>query len=582
MSFRHAGGGHFDTHDRVDVRICGDAGGVSDSFFMTIASRRVSSGLLALVLAGCGDDVTSVCADVRFDPGGITEEWAFTAAGAHTIPLVADLDGDGTPEVVVNATSDSQSGEITLLDGATGAVKWKIADDPDNGKFGAHGPATAALADFDGDGALDIVYAGRAEGEPDYSLIHAVDATGALLWSSHSPGGDPVRLRVENGAFAVANLDDDPNAEIVIGATILDHDGTVVAQVSAGSSVLGTPFASTGGLNTLLYAGSLASVADVDGDGRPEIVTGRDAWKIDWVAGSPPTVTLTQLWQNTDGKGGDGWPALADLDDDGDPEVVLVAWPDIRVLDARTGRLWCGVDASDADCLADPSRRTAPIALAGDSLGGPATLADFDGDGRIEAGIADGSAYAVYDFHRPDEEVVVPAGDPLPGPGAAYVRWSAGTQDSSSASTGSSVFDLDGDGVPEVFYQDECQLHILDGATGEARHQAINSSFTIHEYPIVADVDGDGATEFLVIANTSGNNQNFGCEQRLPDFAVRSGVFLYGAGDGRWAPAAPLWTQHGFHITNADADGHVPAEEPAPWAEGGPNSVRQAAAVACE
>ena len=524
-----------------------------------------------------------------FDPNDIKPEWAWTADGAHTLPLVADLDGDGTPEVVVNATKgtgpDVKRGELVLLDGASGEQKWRIADDPTNGRFGSHGLATAAVADLDGDGDLDIVYAGREEQNTRLSRIHAVDADGQPLWTARTIDGADGRLRVEHGAFAVVNLDDDRGAEIVLGGVVIDHDGTVLADAGEGASVLGTPLAGPEPQPSLLYPGSLASVADLDGDAYPEIVTGRDAWKIDWRAGEPggpPNVTLTRLWRDTSGEGGDGWPALADLDANGTPEVVLVAWPEIRVLDGRTGRAWCGVDPSDADCLADPSLRSRPIAIAGGSLGGPATLADFDGDGRIEAGIAAGAAYAVYDFNRPDEEVVIPAGDPPPAPGATYVRWATPTQDNSSAATGSSVFDLEGDGVLEVFYQDECQLHIFDGATGEARHRLSNSSFTPHESPIVADVDGDGATELLVVANQSEPKNNQSCEARVPAFTVREGVFLYAPGDHRWATAAPFWTQYGFHVTNADADGHVPAEPRAPWADGGPNSVRQAAAAICD
>jgi hypothetical protein len=38
-------------------------------------------------------------------------------------------------------------------------------------------------------------------------------------------------------------------------------------------------------------------------DGKPELVTGREAWKINWAAGNPPVVTLVQMWKNVDGSG---------------------------------------------------------------------------------------------------------------------------------------------------------------------------------------------------------------------------------------------------------------------------------------
>jgi hypothetical protein len=189
---------------------------------------------------------------------------------------------------------------------------------------------------------------------------------------------------------------------------------------------------------------------------------------------------------------------------------VLVAWPDIKVLDGKTGLLWCGRDPTGAACEADPKLRTQPVAVEGFNLGGPATIADFDGDGRPEAGIAGGTAYALYDFNRAGEEVVLAAGEAPPEPGAMFVRWTTATQDASSSSTGSSVFDFQSDGAAEVSYQDECNIYILDGRTGFPQLVLPNSSGTVHEYPLVVDVDGDGAAEFLTVANLSE-----GPEQRL-------------------------------------------------------------------
>jgi hypothetical protein len=58
----------------------------------------------------------------------------------------------------------------------------------------------------------------------------------------------------------------------------------------------------------------------------------------------------------------------------------------------------------------------------------------------------------------------------------------------------------------------------------------MNSSATIHEYPLVADVDGDGEAELLVVANQSDPipaGQLRGRDARL---GLRQGVFSYGAG----------------------------------------------------
>ena len=245
------------------------------------------------------------------------------------------------------------------------------------------------------------------------------------------------------------------------------------------------------------------------------------------------------------------------------------------MLDGKTGALWCGVDPTGAMCEGDDSLRTRPIPITGGNLGGPATIADFDGDGRPEVGVAGGTAYAVYDFNRPDEELVFPNGDLPPLPGAMFPRWSAATQDNSSGCTGSSVFDFQGDGAAEVVYQDECKLHIFDGKTGAPQLELPSSSLTVHEYPLVVDVDGDGHAELVNVANLSGPQQNETCVLADPDFEPRRGVYVYGAESSDWVATREVWTQHSYHVSNADDAGHVPFEEAANWLTAGLNNFRQ-------
>ena len=437
---------------------------------MLLNKHRVYWWIALIPLVACGDDVaggsnsgsgsgsdsgTSV-ADPTEGEGvpkvAVVLEWAWEADEVTVLPLVADIQGDAAPEVVINTSrvdgATRELGELVVLDGATGAELWRLVEDPASDRHGSHGLATPAIGDLNGDGRPDIVYPGRETPSqppsPERSLVHAVDGNGKLLWTGHDAGGAPVRIRWGFGAAALANLDADPMAEIAIGGALFDNDGLMVWNQDGAGGDLGTP-TDNGDTPQLLYRGGLPTFADLTGDGRPELITGREAWTIDWVAGDPPAVTMTLLWRNLDGKGNDGWPAVGDLDLNGSPEVILVAWPDIKVLDGKTGELWCGRDPSGFACEGHPELRTQPIAVEGDNIGGPATIADFDGDGRPEAGIAGGSAYALYDFNRENEEVVLAAGEPLPEPGAMFVRWTTGTQDNSSGSTGSSVFDFNGD-----------------------------------------------------------------------------------------------------------------------------------------
>ena len=494
-----------------------------------------------------------------FDTINAVPEWSWIEQEVISSPAVADLDGDGVPEVIVNATkykvNDFTVGGIFVLNGKTGLEEFHIDHSPAKMTFGSHGRTTLAVGDVSGDGMPDIVYAGREVASK--SPLHAVDHKGVWLWTAHLADNTEASTGVNNGGATLANFDDDPQAEVVFGATLIDHDGLMVWNLNNNGGLVGAPAS---------YSGGLSAVADLTGDGYPEIVTGKQAWKVDWKPGNPPTVTVTELWNNADGT--DGWPAIADLDQNGTPEVVLAASGLVRVLDGATGKLWCGVDPSGVLCNKDPTLRTKPLAIPAGGLGGPPTIADFDGDGRPELAIAGAAAYTVFDLNRAGEQVVKPMNDAAPKAGAIYRRWSQTTQDQSSNATGSSVFDFQGDGAAEVTYNDECFARVYSGSDGKVLLEVQNSSSTIHEYPLVVDADADGNSEILMVANLVGT-----CN--VPNYKQRKGVFLYGDPKDQWVPTRRVWTQHTYHVTNATSAGNVPASEPDNWKAPELNNYRQ-------
>jgi hypothetical protein len=437
-------------------------------------------------------------------------------------PIVVDLDNDKIPDVIIvtskganDSASDFGSDDpayLRVLDGKTGLEKWGDSVDAYKDANQVNPRGTPAAADLDGNGTIEIVVPKKNGG------LIAFNADGSLRWVSHGVN----KTTAYNGDFhsvtvAIADMDHDGFAEIVAGGVVFDYQGNVTNAAHVGHEKYGSNDASYG---------PVSIIADVDGnDATTEqyVVTGNRAIAKDG----------TELW-HVDADLTDGYPAIADLDEDGVPELVVVAQGYLRVQNATNGTL---IDKVKMD---------------GAGLGGPPTIADFDNDGVLEMASANGTAYNVFEY-----DATKPVGQKL------KVKWSMKTQDGSSNVTGSSVFDFEGDGSAEVVYNDECYSRVYRGADGTVLYKIPNSSATIHEMPVLVDVDGDNNTEFVVVAND--RNHLYG-GLTCPDYAgegasPRHGVYVYGDANDKWVRTRKIWNQHAYHITNIASDGKVPNPE---------------------
>jgi MYXO-CTERM domain-containing protein len=291
----------------------------------------------------------------------------------------------------------------------------------------------------------------------------------------------------------------DGQAEIVIGRQVLDAAGNLLWSGAGDRGNQGS-------------TGPLSILSDIDLDGTPEIIAGRTIYN--GAAGGIERM----------GGIGDGYNAVADFIGDQRAEVVLVSNGQVQLLDANMAVIWSA-------------------SIPGGGAGGPPTVADFDNDGQVEIGVAGAGQYVVFETN-------------------GAVKWTRAIQDFSSNRTGSSVFDFEGDGAAEVVYSDERSFFILDGATGAVRFQTPLSSCTWQEYPLVADVDGDGAAEIIAVGNT-----NCG-------YGVQSGIYVFGDSDDAWVNTRPLWNQHSYHVTNINLDGSIPVDEAENWLTAGLNNFR--------
>lgn len=518
------------------------------------------------------------------DPSDGTSVSAYTFAvepdhvGVFQAPAVSQatddngdgvVDGDDIPDIAVNMGDEFASPEelhstLRLISGdgavhdSAGWASFTNANGTDD--YAPFLFAGVALADVDLDGSTEVVTTviGSASGEC-YPATYEVSASGAL--SLEAVGEDELWCRAGAGystksahAPAVADLDNDGFVEVVLGRTVFA--GSDLSLLWEGTGGRGWYNAWFVGAEGYWNSGFHSFAYDMDGDNELEVVAGSTVY----TSSGDVYCTLT----DSSGNAADGYPAVANLSGSSAPEIVLTGNQRVSVYSgAPNSSGQCReIDSlpndpydtsigselpAHADC--DTSRK---------SFGGPPTIADFNGDGTREIGVAGACWFTIYD---------------VDGAGLEYYAMTQ-TRDWSSASTGATVFDFNGDGVDEVVFSDEVALYVWQiDATGGLRpweristvlEDTNHKSYTIHEYPVVADVDGDGKAEIMVLNSP------------LPGFYDHYGLYVLGAADDDWVSARPVWNQHAYYITNIEDDFSVGAAAPnySPYTSADFNSFR--------
>ncbi len=482
-------------------------------------------------------------------------------------PVVANLTDDNndgvidendTPDIIFTTFSTSMEttdptnaantghdflyyGVLRAISGDDGRLLWSVGATElglPNQRSGVQPGGSIAVGDINGNGKNEIIV-GLWGDLVAVNGLAAISHDGKLLWKTTDHGHDiPHQFAFWWGGPSLADLDGDGTPEIVIGPLVFDNTGKLKWDGRSAVGLVGPPGQGInwrqGNSSNISYTGMLSLVADLDMVRDPvsnrytqEVVTGRTAYthdgKVKWEA----RIDLP-----------DGFPAIGDFNGDGFPEVVVSANGTVRIHDGQNGDLIWG-----------------PVQLPGGRIG-PPTIADFTGDGYPEIGVAGSTRYMALKV-----DVRTPGHNKTPSYNDVRL-WEAVTQDGSSNMTGSSLFDFNGDKRAEVVYNDELHLYVFNGLNGEVLFKQPNTSYTALEYPIIVDVNNDGAANIVVASN------DFECGDKVPNCQRGfAGIKVFGDAQDNWVSTRRIWNQHAYSINNVEENGRIPAQPDQSWVE---------------
>lgn len=388
---------------------------------------------------------------------------------------VADIDGDGALEIVFGTYFNDR--HLYALDAKTGKIEWRFESD--------RGPldASVAIADVDGDGRMDVLAADSSTGN-----LFCVDGRGREQW----------RLKLPNSTDsppAIADLDGDGTNEIVVGSMWLGDRKGRVGVYRAKDRALVWEQKVPGCVQ------SAPCLIDLDGDQVLDVVV--------------------TSWRGDRGvhafSGKDGEPLWRFETADGDKAFGMYHGPAVAVI-GNERVLVVSTCAGDVYALGRDGAERWHRRIEGEYLFAPVTVADIDGDGREEAIVCGGRAVVAFDA------------------ATGKRQWRAAVP--TSVSRGAVIADADGDGDADVVFCVGNELRVLDGKTGRQvlRHRVDpvggQRGGRIASAPILADFDGDGSLDVFFVCGRGFYGK--GGAMKKDNFGHAIALTLGGKGPG-WA-----------------------------------------------